>query len=251
LRDKALVDRAMGVDQTIDQAKNTTSGRFMDLTARWNDLLMELGVIVLPTVIKGTEWLIDTLKGVKAFVKDFPQLTKGIVIAFGVLSGLVMAGGVVMLAAGAFGALGLAMTAGGGLPGMLTQTADSLKTFGRVVGWVGGAVAAWQAGQYVGNVINDNLSGGTKDMIGRTIAHMLAAVGVKDAQDAIDAESRYIRSQKQALATINNKIVLPNGKVLAEVVTKEQSKDAAKPQAGTSRFDGRMTPAHVGASGSW
>ena len=50
---------------------------------------------------------------------------------------------------------------------------------------------------------------------------------------------------------INNTIVMPNGRVLAEVVTEVQSKEAQRPTSGTTRFDGRMSPVPVGVSGRW
>jgi|SRR5665647_954202 len=50
---------------------------------------------------------------------------------------------------------------------------------------------------------------------------------------------------------INNTIVMPDGKVLANVVTKEQAKEASRPTQGTTSHDGRMSPVPVGASGGW
>ena len=47
---------------------------------------------------------------------------------------------------------------------------------------------------------------------------------------------------------INNTIVMPNGEVLAKVVTKEQAKSVMRPQAGTGRFDGGLMPAFAGAA---
>jgi hypothetical protein len=42
---------------------------------------------------------------------------------------------------------------------------------------------------------------------------------------------------RQEVTTINNKIVMPNGKVLAEVVTTQQANEASRPQSSTSSFD--------------
>lgn len=259
MRDFKLAKNAMGAEQTIDEAKNTTSGRFLDLSARWKDLMIELGVMVLPTVIKATEGLIGILKSVKAFAKEFPLLTKGIVIAFGVLSALVAAGGVVMMATAAFKALGLALAfnALGGVGGLMAM-ARALPLVAGGMAMVSAAVlsaaaalaGAGYAGWKVGGWINDQLSDGTKDNIGRGIAKTLAFFGNDEAKETLAAEDRYIRSQKRQAVQVATQINI-DGKQVATAVTQHQAKAAAKPQAGAGRFDGRMTPAHVGASGSW
>lgn len=256
MRDFNLAKNAMGVDQTIDAAKDTNAGKFADMTKRWKDLMIEVGIMVLPTVNRSLENMIGILKAVKGFATDFPVLAKGLVFSFGILSLLIGAGGLVMLSAAAFKSLGLAFAIGGGkagLAGMVTETASSIAIFGKVIGVVGGVVAAWMAGQEVGGWINNHLSGDTKNTIGRVIASLLSTVGVKNAQDAIDSENRYIRTQKQSGGKQGN--VYLDGKhvgvILAPHISNEQARAASKPQAGSSRFDGRMTPAHVGASGGW
>jgi hypothetical protein len=46
--------------------------------------------------------------------------------------------------------------------------------------------------------------------------------------------------------TINNKIVMPNGRVLAEVVTSAQARAAGAPMTGSTGFDGSMFLASPG-----
>ncbi len=46
--------------------------------------------------------------------------------------------------------------------------------------------------------------------------------------------------------TINNTIVMPDGRVLAKVVTQEQAKSASAPQSGIGRIDPSMTPISPG-----
>jgi hypothetical protein len=52
---------------------------------------------------------------------------------------------------------------------------------------------------------------------------------------------------------INNTIVMPDGRVLAKVVTAEQDKEGRRPPAGGSSFDGSMAlrPVGAGANGGW
>jgi len=73
-------------------------------------------------------------------------------------------------------------------------------------------------------------------------------MGDKDAQAAIDANDPHIRSGMiRQGRPIHNTIVMPNGKVLAEVVTHEQAKSAMRPQSGTTRYDGNMSLSPVAA----
>lgn len=53
------------------------------------------------------------------------------------------------------------------------------------------------------------------------------------------------RQQSQVM-TINNKVVMPDGRVLAEVVTREQARDAGRAQVGATDFDGSMYIAPIG-----
>ena len=60
----------------------------------------------------------------------------------------------------------------------------------------------------------------------------------------------YVRSKaQQQPQMINNTIVMPDGRVLATVMTQEMDKELRRPMAGTSRPDGRMSLTPVGASG--
>lgn len=255
MRDFNLAKNAMGVDQTIDAAKDTNAGKFADMTKRWKDLMIEIGIMVLPTVNRGIEYLIGILKTAKDFATTFPTLTKGLALSFGIFSAMVAAGGVVMLSAAAFKSLGLAFALGGGkagLAGMVTETASSLSIFGKALGFVGAGVAAWQAGQYVGGLISDHMSDDWKTSMGRRWARVMAALGSEDAKDALanDPNSGYVRPGAGKPIQVYSVINL-DGRPMAKVVTEHQAKEAARPQAGAARFDGRMTPAHVGASGSW
>lgn len=47
---------------------------------------------------------------------------------------------------------------------------------------------------------------------------------------------------------INNTIVMPDGRVLANVVTKEQAKEASRPQTGSGSFNNQMTPTQPGTT---
>lgn len=60
-------------------------------------------------------------------------------------------------------------------------------------------------------------------------------------------ESQYIRAGASAGGQfINNTIMMPNGDVLAKVVTSVQVKNMNRPPTGPRSFDPRMTPMAVG-----
>ncbi|MEN6459570.1 MAG: hypothetical protein ABFC63_11655, partial [Thermoguttaceae bacterium] len=158
IRDANIVKRAMGVDQTIETAKKTPDGAFMDLHQQWRRLLTELGTTVLPLAIRGVTWLNETLKSAIGFAREFPTLTKGIVLAFGALSAVVAVGGTLMLATAGFKALGLALGAAGatgGIGGMLGGVAGGLGLLTKAAGVFMAAYAGWQVGGWLNdNVIN-------------------------------------------------------------------------------------------------
>lgn len=268
LRDKKLIERAMGVDQTIGQNKNSTSGQFWDLTARWQDLLIEIGVMVLPTVISATKGLIGILKTVRDFAHEWPNLTRHLVFGFGMLSALVAAGGILALTATAIKGVGLALTLaqGGTLASGLGATALGLKAVGAAAAAFLAVYAGYQIGKSTGAAIDNKIAKGSnystsslRDLLDQSWLGKATgwfgygqneALNFKQAPSLIsnNEQSGFIRTaaDAKAKATINNKIVLPNGKVLAEVVTQEQAREATRPQSGSSAFDGRMHQAWPG-----
>ena len=100
---------AENLDQASNRAAGTMQGKEVDLHKKWATLMNELGTAILPVAIKAVEGLTTVIKGAIAFAREFPTVTKGIVLALGVLSGMVAAGGVVLLASASFRALGLAL----------------------------------------------------------------------------------------------------------------------------------------------
>lgn len=270
LRDAKLVDRAMGVNETIAANKNTASGKFADLIARWRDLMIEVGIIVLPKVIEATKGLIGVLKTVRDFAHEWPNLTRHLVFGFGMLSALVAAGGILALTATAIKGVGLALTLaqGGTLASGLGATALGLKAVGAAAATFLAVYAGYQIGKSTGAAIDNRIAKGSnygtsslrdwldQSWLGKATGwfgySQNEALNFKQAPSLIlnNEQSGFIRTaaDANAKATINNKIVLPNGRVLAEVVTEEQAREAKRPQSSASTFDGRMHPAWPGMS---
>lgn len=277
LRDKKLIENAMGVDQTISASKATAGGSVMEMQAKWNKLLTELGIAVLPIAIRAVEGLTSIIKTATTFAQNNPTLTKGLVSLFGVLAGLVMAGGVVMLATAAFKALGLAMafnTLGG--PAALGTVAGGIATIGRAIV---GLAASVMTNPYVlavlaAGAVGAGIGTGANSLINKGVA---AATGKKDntlggwLHDKINGEGKTgpitldeinaerAKTGRPPLNTIRpgggsdgsgaRGDIYMDGRKVGEIVSKHQAREASRPMAGTTKFDGSMTPALATGSG--
>jgi hypothetical protein len=130
-------------------AKKTPAGQLIELHKKWADVMRELGNAVLPIAIRAVVGLTGVVKGVLGFAREFPTLTKGIVIFGASLMTLIAAGGVLTLATAGFRAIGLALAVGKGvsLGAQLLNVADG---FGAVASRLGklGVLAGVGAGAY-------------------------------------------------------------------------------------------------------
>lgn len=93
IRDANLARNAMGVDQVQKAYADDPNSKFANLTARWNDLLVNLGNAILPTVIGALEKLIPMVQSASAWIdanhESIKAWGKGILL----FSGFLMAGG--------------------------------------------------------------------------------------------------------------------------------------------------------------
>ena len=111
LRDKLMVQNAMGAQQTVDTAKQKLAGKELDYEAKLANLKLELGQKILPLAVWGLEKLIGALDRVTAFAKEWPNFTQALVVGVAALSGMAVLGGSVLLFKAALGALGIAIPA--------------------------------------------------------------------------------------------------------------------------------------------
>lgn len=269
MRDANLAKNAMGYEQTIEAWKNDPNAKWAELTARWTDTLRELGLVVLPTAIKGLEGLTGVLKTVSSLSRDFPHLTGAIVLTGAALSGLTATGGALMLFRAGLSGLGLALGAGGAAAG---AGGGLLAAVTGLLGPIGLAVAGVTALAAVLGLLKPGQKDDGKDHKDEHWERNHLGRGgewVKNTR-VVGARRGYMGSMENWVSdpdggghwqpvnvvppasrppvTINNKIVMPNGRVLAEVVTKEQTKEVTRPLTGISGFDGRqqLTPAGGG-----
>lgn len=256
LRDQTLVRNAMGVDQTIDAGKRTTVGREAELRARYNSLQTELGLTILPVVNKALEGLIALCKTLIGFAREFPVMTKALVSAFGVLSALSVAGGAIMIAKAAFGALGLALggggaaTAAGGLAGAAGVALTGITA-------LAGGIAALAAGFAVGSALNVGIDAlitklrGKDATLGTSIYDLVhsddgkawAEVGTKNRRGGFgrNGPSPYVPGGGGAQMLQVDSTINLDGKVIGKAVSTYQAKEMGRPATGPRTADGRQS----------
>jgi hypothetical protein len=132
LRDFKLVKNAMGVDGTINASKKTFDGSLGNLHAQWKNLMMAVGVTVLPMATRAIESLSSALVSFTKFAKDNPTAIKVITTGFIALTGALAIGGSILLLTAAFKGLGLVATLIGG--------AGGIPIVGKALGFLGQGV---------------------------------------------------------------------------------------------------------------
>ncbi|MHC8295319.1 phage tail tape measure protein [Pseudomonas sp. LB3P58] len=103
---------AAGIDELDKNAKNTLSGKQLEFGAKWRDLMLNLGAVVLPLAIKALDKLNPALKDLAHWMNDNQGKVKGFTYALLGLSTFLIAGGLInmVIAAGrGFWLLGQAM----------------------------------------------------------------------------------------------------------------------------------------------
>jgi hypothetical protein len=278
---------AKGVDALYAQGSKSTQGNVIDLTAKYDSLMTNLGQVALPIVNAALTLLIPAVKGLSDWMLANKGATKLLVIGFIGLAGALMFSGTIILLTSAFRALGLALMFGklGGFAGII-KTASAMGTLGKAlmfsqVGGIKGIMAAGKslgfvatglgllmqaaavfaaayAGWKIGGLIYNKAIAGTSygDAIGGTATNFMAAIGNKDAQATV-ARMKSNQSREAMIgprgrnAGMVHTTVNIDGRKVAEAVTPHQTKAATRAQTGTSHFDATQFATPVGISGSW
>jgi hypothetical protein len=247
---------AMGIDDLANKAKEAPQGKLLQYHAQMNNLKMQLGIAVLPMAIQALEGLNKLLENAKQFAQDFPTVTKGLAIGFATLSALCVAGGAITLINAGFKGLWLVLGPGVGLGSKLLSAAGGLGALGTAadslmiglskVGLLGVAAAA---GYYGAKALGADALGG---WLGGKLADLHDWVTLENERIAHPHRARGMAAVPGARSSTFN-FTLPvilDGKKIAEVVTKHQSRDLGLPQRGLSNFDGSMSLAPAGGVGS-
>lgn len=249
---------AQNIDQLAATGSKTLTGKEIDLHAKWRDVMNVLGTTVLPIAIKAVEGLTKVLQTVVNFGREFPILTKALTVTFGVLSAMAAAGGAIMMAKAAFGALSLALGGSGAAAGG-TGLAGALGAAGTAVTVFAGAIAALAAGFAVGSVLNKGIDAllskvrGKDTSLGSSIydwVHAESPVkrdgpGFASNGGGAAFGSPHIRGRAGQTIQVDSTVNL-DGRAIAKTVTTHQAKDLSRPATGGRSFDGSMQP-----EGSW
>jgi len=238
---------AMNIDQTAEARKKTLDGKEAELHAKWRDVLKELGTTVLPIAIKAVEGLTSVVKGIVSFAREFPTLTKWLTVGFGVLSGIVAAGGIMMMATAGFKALGLAMmvSKGASIGSMLVQTAGGFGQVALALGAVWGAIQVIKLGSAVYDLYKLKTREGV--VLSADAAARLRDPSVQAQLAAMDSDFKHpatgpsnFMADHQARSTSAPMWLMVDGRKLGEVVSAHQARAAGRPQTGSSAFDSRL-----------
>jgi hypothetical protein len=155
-------NKALGIDESAKVAGDSANGKFVDLHAKWANVLAELGTAILPMAIRGVENLTNTLKSAISFAHEFPVLSKTLIVGFAGVSALFVAGGVFAMALSGFAALGLILSGGGaaglgaaagvGLAALLGGVATALGVLAAAAGVF---YAGYKAAEWIDHKLND------------------------------------------------------------------------------------------------
>ncbi len=231
---------AQDIGQLDAAARNTLAGKEIELHAKWRDVLKELGTTVLPIAIKAVEGLTSVVKGIVGFAREFPTLTKWLTIGFGVLSGIVAAGGVMMMATAGFKALGLAMVVskGVGIGSMLIQTAGGFGQVALALGAVWGALQVIKLGAAAYELYKASHHEGV--VLSAESQRRIAAGELNHPAPTVRTGPSDFMADRQA-RTANNSLVLNmDGRKVGEIVSGHQARAASRPQTGATSFDARL-----------
>ena len=147
-RDKATIGKADGGYTAYQKLLKTDPTLAQQaLTAQWQNILAQIGFSIMPTLVSGTLKLMGGLRMVSGWMRDHPDLTKGLVIGFAALSAAMAFGGTVILLSAAFGAIKLALGLFNvgklfGLATGISRIAAAEMSIMGVSGTVGGELAA-------------------------------------------------------------------------------------------------------------
>lgn len=242
LRDANLTSNAKGFAETIAQWRKDPNSKFAELSARWQDTLIELGEDVLPVTIKATQGLSSSLSGLSDVMSKFPKLTSGLALGAGGLFALGVIGGTLSLVTAGIRGLGLVLSVGSavGLGGKLAAAAAGLGQLALGVGVFASAYAAtraiaeaitpkdWTFGSWLYNVTHPNDPGMRPDVVP---GHGVSRGTV----------SRWLAPMSSSKPVQVHTDISIDGKKVASAVSTHTDKALQRPQIGPNLFDPSMT----------
>jgi hypothetical protein len=135
--------QATGIDELAKIGAGGLPGKEIDYEAKLANLKLVLGEKILPLAVYGLEKLIGVLDRVTAFAREWPTLTKVLVVGFAALSGLAVVAGGILLFASAFRALSVIWQftrLGVVFRGLMSGVGSGLRIAGQAVLFLGRAL---------------------------------------------------------------------------------------------------------------
>jgi hypothetical protein len=243
MRDAALTKNALGADNVIDQLKRDPNQRWIDLSAQYKNMLVELGEAALPLVTKAMSYLLPVIKGITSFAHSFPTATKLLVGSFAALAGLAVAGGTLTLITAGFRGLALIpglANVGGGLGSVASGLVNLAGGLPGVLGLLGraGLVGAAGAGAYALTDLVANKWLGLDSKIGGWLS------GQND-YDPNKGHGPFVAAGKGGRAVAVHTQINMDGHKIADVVSHHQA-NGMDTGAGGQAFDPTLTLPDVG-----
>ncbi len=222
---------AMGVNGLYDQGANSYMGKLRDLEAKKVNLEKELGEHALPIIVSLLARLIPLVDRVGKFIANNPAAFDTIAKALAGLTAFALVSGPLMMAASAMKAIGLAFSVIGGSSSALLS----------VLGPLAALAASFSAGYAGGSWLYNKLGTGAQDAIGRGVAYVAAFFGIKDAQDALDAEhhsmaATSVRPGTSGGSKITGHVILKN-RVVGALITGDMAEIGGRPMTSAGVFD--------------
>ena len=160
-RSLAAQQKSLGIDATYKATGKTLAGQEVDIAAKFHDLLLETGKVVLPVLVAGLEALLPVLKFISGWAQAHPRVFGGIIdglmilggalIVSGIYTGLAALGGLIDLVGGAIASAGILNLAAAAetIPVIGGAIGEGLLSLGIGIGGIGAAIAAIPVGTIV------------------------------------------------------------------------------------------------------
>lgn len=241
LKDYNLAVDSPGVKASIESYDESPMAKFQKLNADYDTALINLGLAALPVLIPMVNRLAGYFKRFNEYAQKNPEIVKRVTKGLLGLSAALIGFGTLSIVVNGFKALGLVLSFVplGGAAGIAAVGA-ALIPFAPAILAIGAALGA-VAWIYTHK---DDHKGQHYVTTGKSSTWHW--------ENDTTRPSNRLETVKpkptSMMQLINNTIVMPDGKVLAKVVTEHQAKSAHKPFGGQSAFDMSMSPLPIGMS---
>lgn len=245
LKDAAIFGHSQTYTAAYDAYRKTPEGAEQAFSSGMTNLKAIIGTAYLPMIVDGLTKLAPALMKLADWAREHQGIVKALAVATALAAGLAVVSGTMALMTSAIRAVGLAISMGGGLPGMLMGVADGLTSLAASLGKLGAVGAVGYAGYKLGeHVVKPGIDWLVTKATGKENTLGTALFNAFHDESWITAPTRtnsqYVRGRTfgedhQLRTTINI-----DGRKVAEAVTHHQGKESARPTTGISGFDPSM-----------